>query len=68
MTLQEDLLRQTLLKVHDAIVPSPQLLDDIRAAVAQAERRRRVIAAAVIVAVVVTTVALLAVLLWIRTR
>jgi hypothetical protein len=68
MTLQEDLLRQTLSKVHEAVSPSPQLLDDIRRAVAQAERRRRIIAAAVIAAVLVLTVTVLVVLVWIRSQ
>ncbi|MEY2432400.1 MAG: hypothetical protein QOC92_2125 [Acidimicrobiaceae bacterium] len=68
MTLQEELLRQTLSKVHDAVSPSPQLLDDIREAVNRAERRRRMIATAVITAVLVATLALLVVLVWIRSR
>lgn len=68
MTLQEELLRQTLSKVHEAVSASPQLLDDIRRAVAQAERRRRLIAAAVIAAVLLATVTLLVVLVSIRSQ
>lgn len=55
MSSEEQLLRQTLAKVRDQIEPSPDLLDDIRTAVARAERRRRLVALIVSVAILVAT-------------
>lgn len=59
MTLQEELLRQTLAKVRHGIEPSPGMLDGVRVAVARAERQRRLVAAAVSVAVVLVTLLVL---------
>ena len=66
MTAQDDLLHQTLSKVRTHIEPSPELLDDIRAAVARAERRRRLVALSVIAAILLATVLALFVLLNVR--
>ena len=68
MSLQEELLRHTLAKVRDGIEPSPDLLDNIRTAVARAERRRRLIAVAITVAVLLATLLALIVLTTIRQR
>lgn len=66
MTAQEELLSHTLAKVRAHIAPSPELLNDIRAAVARAERRRRLLALGVIVAVIIATVIALFIVLTIR--
>lgn len=55
MSSEEELLRQTLAKVRDHIEPSPDVLEDIRTAVARAERRRRLVALIVSVAILVAT-------------
>jgi hypothetical protein len=68
MSMQEELLRHTLAKVRDGIEPSPDLLDNIRAAVARAERRRRLIAVAITLAVLMATLLALVVLTTIRQR
>lgn len=66
MSTQETMLQQTLGKVRDQIEPSPDLLNDIRAAIARAERRRRRLAVAVCVAVLAATFLALTILVTIR--